>query len=85
MIIFFTRWAQLLKTSVRVFFCAEKRNKLLDTLRTRSDVYLEPFFNEIFLVLDTIFYRKSLELTKNYHQRLNYTQRVFIIKFYRNT
>ena len=27
-------------------------------------------FNEIFIVLDTIFYRKSLELTKNYHQKL---------------
>ena len=27
-------------------------------------------FNDNFAVLDTIFYRKSLELTKNYHQKL---------------
>jgi hypothetical protein len=51
---------QLLKTSVRVFFV--QRNGTKNVSRT--------VFNEIFLVLDTIFYRKSLELTKNYHQKL---------------
>ena len=55
-----TRWVQLLKTSVRVFFV--QRNGTKNVSRT--------VFNEIFLVLDTIFYRKSLELTKNYHQKL---------------
>jgi hypothetical protein len=41
-------------------FCAEKRNKKC----------IENHFNNNFSVPDTIFYRKSLELTKNYHQKL---------------
>lgn len=56
--IFLTRWVQLLKTSVRVFFVEQNGTK--NVSRT--------VFNNNFSVLDTIFYRKSLELTKNYHQ-----------------
>ena len=37
------------KNVIGSVFCAEKRNKLLDTLRTRSDVYREPFLMIFFL------------------------------------
>lgn len=54
---YFTRWVKFIKTLVRVFFYCETEQNASRTI-----------FNEIFLVLDTIFCRKSLELTKNYHQ-----------------
>lgn len=53
-----------------MFFVQKNGTKLLDTLRTQSEVKREPFLSQIFLVLDIIFYRNSLELTKNYYQKL---------------
>ena len=35
-----------------------------------EEAYLVPFLMKISLVLDTIFYRKTLELTKNFYQKL---------------
>jgi hypothetical protein len=41
-------------------------------------MYREPFLMIIFL-FDTVFYRKPLELTKNYHQKLITPNRLKLI------
>jgi hypothetical protein len=44
----------------------------------KQKMYREPFLMINFLVLDTIFWRKSLELAKIYNLKNNFTQWVTI-------